>query len=472
MSGRSWFAIVLLLAPLAVCAQEEPVRSIRFKDPEVFCHILHNSKNQRLAPLGSIEEMAQNPAETMLIIFGEAQNDNVTQALNEVREFQANGGAVLIATGTPLHHPRLPIHISGWKVRRSQGFEDEVLCPWLALPTEENPDESGDRKHPIFHLVFKGIATNWPSRVKLDDAKAPVRTLLSFPPEAKWDVQAKWGTEHYIIGSPRDALPGGRALYIAGHGVFMNGMLLQAKTDNFRFALNVVDWLAEAPDGKRRTKALLIVDGTIVPDFDMKLTPPPPPIPMPPRAIINRLLRDLQEEGRIHQMFYANIDIDSAVAYVLSFLVGGLLVYGAKKSLEGRQQVDPAAPRMVGKIAPPTPTAGASQTQQIATLEHANLRREARELVHAWFQQEFGVEPEFWSESATIQLRVQRYFWSLGATHGQADLVLRMARVAKSVKVSRHGLVQVASALQDLTIALRAGRVTLLIDGKTVRKSA
>jgi hypothetical protein len=473
MNARAWFVLFFLpfFVPALTQAQEKPARTIAFEDFEVFCHILHHNKKQRLTAIRTVEELTHDPADTILILFGSLEHENVWKALNQIPAFQANGGAVLVATDKGLRNAHLPIRISGQPVRRSNGFGGADLCPWLARIHDEDAEEVCDRAHPIFHLVLKGIATNCPSYVSSTN-DAAVRPLLSFPADAQWDIPGQGVRKHYIIGSARDAPPSGRVLYIAGHGIFMNGMLLQSTTDNFRFAVNVVDWLAETPHGKARTKALLIVDGTIVPDFDMKLTPPPPPVPIPPRAIINRLLRDLHEEDRIQQIFQDSIDQESTLAMGLSFLVGGLLLYGAKKLLESRKQIEPAAPRMVGKVATSALSATSLQSQQVATLRRANFHHETRQLVRAWFQQEFGVKPESWSADIDAQLRVRRYFWTLGITQVQADRVVRMARVAKDATVLQHEFLQTLRALQDLTTAARGGRVTLLIDGKNVRKPA
>ena len=72
-------------------------------------------------------------------------------------------------------------------------------------------------------------------------------------------------------------------MVIAGHGLFTNGMLLQADNDNFEFAVTCLRWLGDGPDGPRR-QALFIVDGEVIQTFDGSLKPPLPPLlpPVPP----------------------------------------------------------------------------------------------------------------------------------------------------------------------------------------------
>jgi hypothetical protein len=451
--ARGWLlavAFVMLIANIAPA--QAPVRTIPFEGTEVFRHILQNRKDKvRIEALQSLDELHANADDAMLIIFGNPYRAEVTRALQGIARFQENGGAVLIAVDWPLRGRQLDVEITGFPIWSERNYGNVRSCPWLTYPDWKDDAAAGDRTHPIFHLLLNGIATNRPSHVLIRGNRNAIVPLLDF--------QAEPFGLHYIAGSPKDAPPSGRSLYIAGHGIFMNGMLMQKQTDNFAFAINVVDWLQEGPNGKQRSKALFLVDGTILPDFDAKLTPP---IPMPSRTIINRFLRNLEEESFFHRVVYGQIDdLDRVAAICMLLATLGLVMYGGKKLLGSRQQVELAVPRMVGAAAVPPPALPHT------ALRHVNFRREARQLARAWLRQEFGIDP-----SASMYLRVERYFWTPGATQRQANLLLQMACLEQDAFVAHHEFVRFAQALRQVTQALREERVTLLLNGKTVRKSA
>ena len=52
-------------------------------------------------------------------------------------------------------------------------------------------------------------------------------------------------------------------LVVAGHGMFMNGMMVQSDNDNFDFANNAVRWLRESSTGIRRGGAFFVVDSEV-----------------------------------------------------------------------------------------------------------------------------------------------------------------------------------------------------------------
>ena len=62
---------------------------------------------------------------------------------------------------------------------------------------------------------------------------------------------------------------------MAGHGVFMNGMLLGQGNDhdNMLFALKTLDWLGEGPKG-RRSRVFFLEDGETVTELFRPLTVP------------------------------------------------------------------------------------------------------------------------------------------------------------------------------------------------------
>ncbi len=271
----------------------------------------------------------------------------------------------------------------------------------------------------------------------------------------------------YMVGSPKNAPPDGRVLLIAGHGMFMNGMMVQKDNDNFDFAGNLVRWLRESSSGEKRTRALFMVDSEVVTNFDMKLTGMPP-IPVPTVEHLNRLLRGLEEE-RFFQKLLADlfgVYLGRFIAILVAIATFVLLIYGAKKFLEGRVHLETGVPSMVGLL-PAQNSARPMEERSRARLRlNGDFSAECRQLALDWLRAEFDVTPDRWRAEVQAELVVDGSFWSRSKLRRQADLVLVLARAAGNA--SRHDFFRLVEALRNLTAALREGRVVLLVAGQKV----
>jgi hypothetical protein len=467
-------SIAVLGVPLSAPAQEKEIR-LFFEGPEVFCHILHQLD---LQPLARIDEIGADPSQTVVILFG---NPRILREKElwpmELAEFAGRGGNILIATDHP--YEGFGVKVTGTKIVQREGrpYGDDPRCPWLPYQMREGFEVGAERNHPIFFGLNKGLATNCPSHVRSVDANSPLMRLLDFPGEARPVIKRSGKPVGYMAGTSMYFQPGhdlrlaGRVLVIAGHGVFMNGMMLQTDNDNFDFAINMVRWLREGSK-RPRTKALFIVDGTILNNFNMNLSPPAPPIPVPTVTWFNRLIRGLEDERFFHQALGNLLDGDWNPLLRVLFGVTTLLLvgYGAKKLLQGRHAPETAAPSMVGAPVIIDVVAPALEARRQAVMRKTDYGTPARTLVHDWFQHELDIAPEQWHASGAAEFQVLGSIWSRWRLKRQASFVLRLASAAEPTRLSRHEFFRLISALQDLGCALRDGQATLLIDGKIVRQ--
>lgn len=467
-------------------AQEEKVRTVPFEGPEFFAHILFH---EELKPIRKLQDAEDDAANSIVIIFG---NPRLFQADplagQRLKRFVDQGGNLLIATDYGMFINELTLGTSGSRVTQRnehEAYRGDERCPWVSHGNEYRPGEQPTNDHPLFHFLSKKIATNCPSFVSNWKPSPSRRALLTFPETAVADVaqilvplpavkgkgkaggKAPRGLETkppsplpYMIGSPGAAPPNGRVLLIAGHGMFMNGMMVQRDNDNFDFAVNAVRWLRESSAGQKRSRALFVVDSEVATNFDMKFSGAP--LPVPTVEHLNRLLRGLEEE-RFFQKVISDlfgVYLGRFVAILAALATFGLLIYGTKKFLEGRAHVDTAVPSMVGLLPARNP-AGPMQERSHARLRKTNYVAECRQLARDWLHAEFQVAPDRWQAAGQAELAVRGGWWSARRLRRQGAFVLRLARAADAAQATRHEFFLLAEALRDLTAARHQGRLAL-----------
>lgn len=462
-----WLAITALVIAwlfpaLPVFAQEQAVRTIPFEGPEVFCHILHHLG---IKPIPTIkpEELEADADQTLIIVFGKPLV--IKLATGGLAHFVGKGGNLLIATDYAMQIPELPVRVTGrQRGSKSSAYRGSFQCPWLPYPVPDSRGAGLNRDHPVFRFLQKGIATNNPSQLVITDEMSSVEPLLEFPRFMRAPERPR---DRYMAGSPRDAPAQGRMLFIAGHGMFTNGMMLQSDNDNFAFAVNAVQWLREAPDGGRRPRALFIVDGKVITDFNMSLTPPPLPKPTPTVSMINRLLRGLEDERFFHRVLADMLGDKQrfVVALILGVVTLALLLYGARKILAGRYLPDTHVPLAVGPEALTGASDSLMQRRLEASLRQSNFWPEARALAHEWLRAEFAIPAEQDVSVHRGELQVQGYWWSNRLLRRHVEFVMRLAHGDREFKVSQHDLLQLVKTLQQLSQAIKENHVALLDGG-------
>jgi hypothetical protein len=242
--------------------------------------------------------------------------------------------------------------------------------------------------------------------------------------------------------------------------MFMNGMMLQKDNDNFEFTVNVIRWLRDKPDGSKRERALLVVDGKILPNFDVSLIPPPPPMPVPPAKVIDGLLRSWEDERFFHRVLFELIDVNRLAALMLVLGTFVLLVVGAKRVMEGRSVPQAAVPLMVGGSGAAA-MAPLMRQRSDALLRQDNFWEPARALVLLWVSEQFSAAAEVILIGPALQER------SLRRT---AELVMRLAGADEPIPVTRAEFVGLAEGLPALSQAVRQKRLALQAGEKTLRQ--
>ncbi|HZZ79068.1 MAG TPA: hypothetical protein VFE62_11145 [Gemmataceae bacterium] len=469
-------AVALAVLALAGPVESQEPRTIPFEGAEVFCHILFH---QGLQPIQSTDDLGDDPSDTLLIAIGTPPRKQDFRAAGGLGRFCSKGGNLLVASDRAFIEYDTRITIDGRRLVQPVGstYRSAPECPWI-------PSTAGG-DHPLFTSLRKGIATNRPSYLiilKMGPPPPPfsIAPLLRFSDDTRRDdvpggaggMGMGKGGWVYMLGSPKDAPPRGRILFIGGHGMFMNGMMLQGDNDNFDFGENAIRWLREGPDGKLRSKALLILNGNVVKDFNMNLSPPAatpkPQVPVPPGEAINRLLRGMEEEGMFHKMLRGLLrdNLHRTIGVILAFVTFGLLLYGAKKFMDGRYAREATVPLMAGTVATPVSALSRGQQRNLALHRQADASSPAVQMVAAWLRAEFGVVA---SAGAAVTLQASGFFLFRWRLQRRADWVFALARAPGTTTVTRHQFASLVAILPELSAAVASGRLTLLVDGKIVR---
>jgi hypothetical protein len=378
---------------------QAPVPVVPFEGSEIFCHILRHFK---FAPIASIEALPNYAAEeTLIVVFGDLT------PLEEIAKHAANanleGYAVLLASDrrsgnyvrtdvnsgwrwveTKLKPWRLKIEGSEVQVAEEQAYKSRPFNPFLKR-------EHTSSNHPIFRGLSTGLATNRPSYVASEDSD--LLLLAGFPSSAVADRQLLRNASAmtgYIFGSTADA--DSRTLVLAGHGVFMNGMLAQEDNDNGLFTINTVRWL-RGPENARKY-ALMIHDGRVVDSFDLPLTELPN-MPLPPVQVINQMLRELENEGIVNRFLEEVIGWPWVLRIAIMVGTLGLFMYGFYRLFPMRYRFE-TTPLIVGApVASPT-TLSLLRERQWELLMQDNLWEPAQTLARQWFLDHAGVHAPLW----------------------------------------------------------------------------
>jgi hypothetical protein len=367
--------------------------------------------------------------------------------------FRARGGAVLWASER--HNPRrsLGIHTDGSHIVADgasiyQGWWKE--CPVVSAWT--------DRQHPLFKGLTKGLATNRPSFLR--PTSPDLMLLARFSPDCRFRFQRGLDPPDdmgYIAGSPKDQAPPGRAVALAGQGVFLNGMLIQPDNDNFAFAWNTIRWLSEGP----REHALFMDEGTVVEQFALPLSKFDG-FPVPPLSVINRMIRGLEDENIFNRLLQ---DYKEPILRGLLLIASAALVLmGAWRLLHGRFRVDAGLPIVVGKDVSPAAVAASVLVQRQDELRRrGNLWEPAQVLVREFFREHTGTTLPLWDalEHNAPAVVVDGTFWQRRRLTRQVRRLWKLAGSSPAEPVSPARFDETLKTIAELNAALGEGRLRL-----------
>jgi hypothetical protein len=424
----------LVLAVLVVCLAVPPAPAQ--EDMRVGTQALRRILfDQKLTPLTNWLSLRDDPKSSILLLLGETTDGRGGSLLDAVpgglEAFVQQGGAVLVATDSDLRHNALERltgcvvdghHAWGWVpgqpatmrmpprfvYRGLQGGLPECL---VAQPTGNGPPlfmETGRPQTPLSVVTNRAgflETTHRANQLRLRRERVHVVANL---PGKSW---FQHGDTYNFEVDPRPfaitrEAGGGRLLLTADHSVFINEMLLQVDNGNFKFAVNAVAWLKD----EKRTRVLLVVDGTIQSPFDVRFKNPDlRDLQAQWAAIGDNMLLDWQEQHK------KTNEIDDLAAGVIDngpgdwifghpgprnlylFLVLaaalGMLFYGLLRLLRASHGPEAGVPLFENAVHHHRPARSAPAIKRRYALAEDDMRGFAREAAREWWASLPGSPP-------------------------------------------------------------------------------
>jgi hypothetical protein len=335
-------------------------------------YVLHNLF--QLTPLKRVEDLAGDPGNSLLIVFGDTASLPATGLTPErLADFREQGMTLLIATDRPDHDWLKPwgMRIPGDLVEQdaNHAYRHYVGCP--RITSYRDPGSA----HPLFQGLTRGLATNQPSYLLLK--AGALQALATFSGDC-W-LLSRPGNFFgcYIAGTDSDSRPDQRMAVIAGHGIFMNAMMAQRDNDNFAFACNCIHWLT---DGGKRKRVLLLEEGTVQSQFDIPIRETPG-LHLPTSRVVNKILHNLEEERLFDRLLFKFIPPEAIKRMALILCTVGLLIYGVRRLLRAQHRAEPRA------------LAAATGQQATAEIELPVMNQRYRDVVRAG---------NFWEAARTL----------------------------------------------------------------------
>jgi hypothetical protein len=456
----------LVAAPLAAAlalAQERPVVAVRFQGTEAFGHFLHSFG---LEPVSRIEDAGQLPPEkTLLVVFGKLEL--LPKSRLDVEKFRKRGGAVLLACDYPVQLDVPPGKLTVLDTMVLAGEKSRYKGKWAECPVVAHFPVAD---HPLFKdLKNLGLATNSPALLEIDPfpgGDKNLRLLATFPDDCAYRLRHGGGpgvpaARGYLVGSPKDALPAGRMVVLAGQGLFLNGMLIQPDNDNFAFTWNLIGWLAEGPKGPRE-HAVFIDQGQVVDQFALPLSKFGA-VPIPPIQVINRMIRGLEDENVLNRMLIENVGKEPLLRGLLVLASLVVLILGARRIMQGRFRLDVRVPLIVSKGPAAPPALPVLVERQEELRRQGNLWEPAQVLVRRFFLDHAGLTVPLWDDdgAAPPPLEAHGSFWQRRTLTRQVLWLWNLARSGPGQPVSPRQFDDLLQTLNEVTAAALDGRLRL-----------
>jgi hypothetical protein len=186
-----------------------------------------------------------------------------------------------------------------------------------------------------------------------------------------------------------------------------------------------------------------------------------PPVPIPPVRVVNRMLRELENEGIIHRFLEEVVGWPNVVRFGLLAATIGLFVYGVWRLFPVRhsQEAVPLLYAMQTPTAQPRPVV---EQRQLELLSQNNLWEPAQALARQWFLDNADVEPPLWDEAPGAPPPAAHYragWWTRQKLAQQADLVWKFAVSDPATPVRLKEFRKLADAVHALNQAVQAGQL-------------
>jgi hypothetical protein len=439
-SFATWHIALLAVSGLFAMAGSIHAQGVSPFDrgTQAFRTILHRLG---MKPVADVETALAEPPSTLIMILGDTTVFDDQFVNGGLRQFVADGGAVLVAsdqTSSIVLFNELSVLIDGQKVRGPDNAPDMVYrrdhleCP-LAQPSTR-PDVRSN-----LHLLgaLRKVATNRPSFLRQplegENRYGPHRVFTELPPGCTIITprfRNEFVNKRLMLGLA-GSIERGRYAVLADHSIFLNSLLLQPDNDNIAFTVKLTNWLTE--DGKR-TRVLFADDGAVRTDFDLNLDYLDPPLPHPdvlgPAA--DRLMMGLESHDFFNRVIRQSAPVYRLLRYLLfgvSLLTGAYLMY---RITAGRYRPEPGAVRLPDRLAdaPLEADAGLGLAESGRELARAALAR--------WYDEPRPARPAVIAADGRTQRTWARRVRNLfdvadgrGAVSSRADLKRLAAELAE-----------------------------------------
>lgn len=432
--------------------------TVPYEGPEVFARLLDHAG---LMPLESIAAFQASPPEkTIAIIFGEPRllmeldRKGTPAQSGQLSNFLQKGGALFVATDRTFPFDAIGWHnvqvINSDLINSVQNFEGQPECPTITSREIRRPN------HPIFAGLTRPIATNCPGSISSDNdafttlAYLPVGTTPGLRRNIVEDVAVEFPLpRRYLITAAAEGAP--PVLLMAGHGPFMNCMMVRDDIDNRRFALNTIEWLK----GNQRTHVLFINEGKIVTRFKMPLTGSPKP-PMPPIDMVNRVVDAFERTDIIDRIADRIVGPENALRALLLLGTFGLLLYGSKKYFQRRWSLE-ATPAIVGVPPPIAPPLIKRQIREMALRDQ--LGEPAQALARDWFRTYAKIEFAGNQAQPKLNFEVRASLLQRRKLGKQIESLWKLATNPPPADWDAQKLRSLAISLEELSLSAAGGEV-------------
>jgi hypothetical protein len=467
-----WLMVCIgFLIPLpAARAQMEPVPF--GQGTHAFRRILNDLD---LTPLTSVEDLARQPENTLLIVLGEI---SILERMAFARDpkspflasFLRQGGAALVATDRWRY---------GWYWHGQEWFRVgaqlrlEAGSPLAFRSMHAHcipvlPDR--DQKPQLFPKQGHSVWTNCPAYFSQHPWDLPV--LATLPPECRTAnrLTAVPGPLDFALGGDWGNR-GGRILVLADHSIFINDMMLQPDTGNIDFTYNCIQWLTD--NGKRK-QVLFIEENTLQKSFEVPVKEmPPPPLP-PPEAlvpIIDETIKNLEEENVFNQVamnvledtlarqFGAWLGPVEALALLLTL---SLLSFGMSRLMRARHRIEVGTPLLENALARLTPSEALVEQRRQAMLQSGNLWESARARARQCFESVLDISSAAGGRllgrtPPAPRIRLLAGWWQSRRLQHQWDRLWQLAFGRTPTRVSPRQWEQLLREIDDVEAGLADG---------------
>lgn len=442
--------LAVLLVPSLLLAQGKTTLYVDRYGIDIFANLLHE---EGLKPLASIEDLKKaDPAKTVIIVLGRTNPvPLIGKAAGGLRHFLDSGGALLIASDYPDQERLEPLGLGISGVPVFQSGERRFLGKYSDCPVlETGPVKS----HPLLKDLPRPLVTMRPSVFTATPGLDQIGWYGPSSYKATRRVVSVVGRNGAILASPAKAGPGGRELYLTGHGLFMNCFLVRTDYANFHFARNAVRWLAEGPRGAR-THVLLLENNDAVQKLDLPLSRPE----IPWAALMNLFVDQVQRQGLMEELVRRNASPTSIWKWSFIIISALMAPFVLRRFVLARFRRDSKATLLIGLQNAPPPPWPPGRQRQAELLRRGNLAEPARILVRQWLKEQTGA-PE---PLGLPPCEIHASGWRRRGLEKQLDLVSLLADPGPSGRLSPRRFRRLPALLTDLTRALLEGEICFVL---------